>query len=806
MSYMLVIALLGSVIGFVSIFSMKKLESNYKTLIEKDIPIQTVLWELDSYQNAMSTTERGVMLKAFTDDIRKANYNFMYKYWDYVKELYKKSDELVSFRGGGEKWQIFKQKFDLWIIAHEKFIEMAEDYEKLLEENKIVESQVAYQALAQQSIVSRNTFVDSENVLLEIIKDNEAFVQNEVVLMNSSLNKTFTLLSVIMVITLLLACVIGYLSASKISKRIKKVVEYSKELSLGNININISNKDLGRNSNDETIVLMESFNRMKDNISYQATAINRVSNGDLDFDMNILSDKDLMGNSINKMIENIKVILSGINQLKEDILDGYIDKKMNNESLNGSWSDMILNFNESLEVLSDNLENMPLPFISMGKDFEIKYMNRKALELGKITKSDLEYGKKCYDVFRNDHCQTQSCGTNRAIQLKSSYQAETKIGSGENAQYVNYISNSILDKSGEVRSATEIIIDQTKVKKNQIFMEKVNKYQDKAVKKLQGNIDDLKFGKLSLVRGLDKFDKELESVASNYVQIKNSLNETVSNLNSMLKEIFMVADQVATSSDEIAKASTSMAKEITEQSAANEEIVANIENVQNMTQQNFDMVEETKKSSDESISYVNEGTDQMEEMLTVMNEINEASVEVSKIITTIQEIANQTNLLSLNAAVEAARAGEHGKGFAVVADEVKELARRSSKSAKETESILRTAIDKSARGKETAKKTKEAFINIKKSFDNVENFITKITESSHSFSEAINEITLGLQQLAISTETNTATVQENTAASEELASQADTLKGLIEKFETYEEKDELRAYNKYEEDEEVYIS
>jgi methyl-accepting chemotaxis protein len=802
---MLVIALLGTVIGFVSIFSMKKLENNYKTLIEKDIPIQTVLWELDSYQNAISTTERGVMLKAFTDDIRKANYNFIYKYWDYVKGLYKKSDELVSFRGGGEKWEIFKQKFDLWIIAHEKFMQMAEEYESLLEENKIAESQKAYRELAKQSIISRNTFVDSENVLLEVIKDNEVFVKDQVVLMNKSLNKTFTLLSIIMIVTLLLACIIGYLSANKISNRIKKVVKYSKELSMGNININISNKDLGRDSNDETIILMESFNKMKDNISYQATAINRVSNGDLDFDMKVLSDKDLMGNSINKMIENIKEILNEINKLKEDILDGYIDEKMESENLKGSWSDMILNFNESLEVLSDNLENMPLPFISMGKDFEVKYMNKKALEFANITRNDLNYGKKCYDIFRNEHCQSQNCGTNKAIKLKSSYKAETEIGQNDNQKYIQYISNSILDKTGEVRSATEIIIDQSKIKKNEIFMEKVSKYQDKAVKKLQGNIDDLKFGKLSLVRGLDKFDKELESVATNYIQIKDSLNETISNLNSMLKEIFIVADQVATSSDEIAKASSSMAREITEQSAANEEIVANIENVQNMTQKNFDMVEETKKSSDESISYVNEGTMQMEEMLTVMNEINEASLEVSKIITTIQEIANQTNLLSLNAAVEAARAGEHGKGFAVVADEVKELARRSSKSAKETESILRTAIDKSARGKETAKRTKEAFINIKKSFDNVENFITKITESSQLFAEAINEITLGLQQLAISTETNTATVQENTAASEELASQADSLKGLIEKFETYDEREKLRVYNKFEEDEEEYI-
>lgn len=800
MSYMLVIALLGTIIGFVSIFSMKKLESNYKTLIENDIKIQTVLWELDSYQNAISTTERGVMLKAFNEDIRKANYNFMNKNWDYIKELYKKSDELVSFRGGDEKWESFKEKFDLWIIAHEKFIEIANDYEKLLEENKINQANIKYEELANQSIISRNTFVDSENLLLEAIKANEAFVKEQVLLMNKNLNKTFAFLIITMIISLLLACIIGYLSANKISKRIKKVVNYSKELSLGNIDIDISNKELQKDSNDETIILLKTFNKMKNNISYQATAINKVSNGDLDFEMKVLSNKDFMGNSISKMIDNIKDILIGIDKVKEDILDGYIDKKMDNENLNGSWSQMVSNFNNSLSVLSDNLENMPLPFISMSRDFEIKYMNKKALELGNINKNDLQYGKKCFDIFKNEHCQTQNCASEKSMKLKSSYQAETKIGEGENAKYINYISNPIMDKNGEIRSCTKIMIDQTKVKKNQIFMEKVNEYQDKAVKRLKENIDDLKFGKLSLVRGLDKFDKGLELVASNYVQIKDSLNETVSNLNSMLKEIFIVADQVATSSDEIAKASTSMAKEITEQSAANEEIVANIENVQNMTQDNFEMVEETKKSSDESILYVEEGTQQMEEMLNVMNEINEASVEVSKIITTIQQIANQTNLLSLNAAVEAARAGEHGKGFAVVADEVKELARRSSKSAKETESILRTAIDKSVKGKETAKKTKEAFINIKKSFDNVEKFITKITQSSHLFSEAINEITLGLQQLAISTETNTATVEQNTAASQELASQADTLKGLIDKFETYDEID-IRAYNKFKEDE-----
>lgn len=268
---------------------------------------------------------------------------------------------------------------------------------------------------------------------------------------------------------------------------------------------------------------------------------------------------------------------------------------------------------------------------------------------------------------------------------------------------------------------------------------------------------------------------EVGVLAKAFQRMALQLNDTISNINS-------ASDQVAAGAGQVSAASQMLSQSSTEQASSIEETTATIEEITAQTKENAENANRAREVSLIAQENGALGDQKMEEMLVSMEGINASSTKVSKIIKVIDEIAFQTNILSLNAAVEAARAGQHGKGFAVVAEEVRNLAARSADAAKETTDMIEGSIHEVEAGMKIAEETSEALEKLTKGASEVAQLVGDIAEASKEQDIAITQIGQAIAQISDVVQTNSATAEESAAASEELSSQSDILKEMVGKF------------------------
>ena len=278
---------------------------------------------------------------------------------------------------------------------------------------------------------------------------------------------------------------------------------------------------------------------------------------------------------------------------------------------------------------------------------------------------------------------------------------------------------------------------------------------------------------------------DITDFLGDFSELKTSLLYILKHFNSTLTEISNLAEQVSSNSSEVENASKSLADGATEQAGVIEELNATIDTVVDLA---ADTAKETQSASARvkaSANKANEEKEKMNELLTEMEHITEISKEIGNIITDIEDIASQTNLLSLNASIEAARAGEAGRGFAVVADQIGKLAADSAKSAVNTRDLIDKTLVEIEKGNTITRTTADAFNQIIADMESFAEIAQNTMEKANSQAESLEQIGQGIEQLSGVVQGNAASSEENTAISVNLAEGAAKMQDRVKIFKLF---------------------
>ena len=254
------------------------------------------------------------------------------------------------------------------------------------------------------------------------------------------------------------------------------------------------------------------------------------------------------------------------------------------------------------------------------------------------------------------------------------------------------------------------------------------------------------------------------------------------NLAQVVSKVRQGSESVATASAEISQGNHDLSSRTENQASALEQTAASMEELSSTVRQNADNAAQANQLAMSASTVAIQGGEVVAQVVDTMKGINNASRKISDIISVIDGIAFQTNILALNAAAEAARAGEQGRGFAVVASEVRALAGRSAEAAKEIKALIDDSVSRVERGTSLVDQAGSTMQEVVSSIRRVTDIMGEISAASKEQSQGVSQVGEAVTQMDQVTQQNAALVEEMAAAASSLKSQAEDLVQTVAVF------------------------